>query len=146
MPTEEALNLAKESDMDLVVISKGGNDTVAKIIDFSKFKYIQNKKKKGSSKSSVVKEWWFKPKIEDHDINIKLKKAKTYLEKGAKVKITVRSIRRTTRDDMYNTLERVLELSKEFAEKASDINKEGRNLSVFLKYKKNKDEKQDQIA
>jgi translation initiation factor IF-3 len=141
--TAEAIAQARAEEKDLVIISKGEQIPVAKIIDFSKFKYIQNKKKKNKGKSTVVKEWQFKPKIQEFDILNKLKHVREYLAKGAKIKVTVKSIKRSSYEEMNETMNKVLELSKDFAEKASEINKEGRNLSVFLKYKKIKDEEQN---
>lgn len=143
MSKDEALMKARNQGLDLVVIAKNAETPVAKIVDWSKFKYTQKKKTKNQTKSVELKEWWFKPKIEDHDILTKLKNVKKYLKKGGKAKITIKFKRRTNYEDMYNTLNRVIELSDEFSEPASEINKEGRNLSVFLKFKKvKKDEKQ----
>ncbi|MCA9387019.1 translation initiation factor IF-3 [Candidatus Dojkabacteria bacterium] len=133
---EEALEKARVNGLDLVIIAKNQEIPVAKIVDWSKFKYLQKKKQKNQTKSVEIKEWWFKPKIEDHDILNKLRFVKKYLKKGGKVKITVKFIRRAQYDDMRDTLNRVIELSSDFSEPASEINREGRNLSIFLKYKK----------
>lgn len=132
---KDALDIAREAGLDLVLLSPNQKIPVAKILDWSKFKYLQSKKDKNKGKSVTVKEWWFKPKIEEHDINVKLDQVEKFLKKGGKVKITVRSIRRSTREQMYQTLDTILEKSDEFAERASDIAKEGRNLSIFLKNK-----------
>jgi translation initiation factor IF-3 len=133
----EALNLAKEKGLDLVLISKSPEGDVAKIIDFAKFKYLQSKKSKNKGKTVTLKEWQFKPKIEEFHAGLKLKKVKEYLSKGGKVKITVRSVRGTNYEDMKETMEKIIEMSSSFSVTDTPINKEGRNISVFLKYKKN---------
>ncbi len=137
--TRKALEMAREAEMDLVLISKGADVPVAKIIDWAKFKYLKNKKTK--SKQITSKEWWFKPNIEEHDIQNKLNNIKKFLKKGGKAKVTVRFAKRATFEGMRDTLNKILELSSEFSEPESEINKEGRNLSIFLKNKKKKDEK-----
>lgn len=145
MPTREAIELARGKDLDLVLLSPNSNPPVAKILDWSKFKYSQNKKHKNAVRGRTKnKEWWFKPKIEDFDINIKLGKIKKFLEKGGTAKVTVRSQRRVGRDQMYDTMQKVINYSEEFAEKLSDISKEGRNISVMLKLKANKKENEEE--
>ncbi len=133
---EEALSKAREAGLDLVVIAKNHDIPVAKIIDWSKFKYLQKKKTKNQTKSVELKEWWFKPKIEDHDIQNKLNNVEKYLKKGGKAKITVKYVRRADFEDMKETLRRIIEMADNFSEPMSEINKEGRNFSIFLKYKK----------
>ncbi len=66
----------------------------------------------------------------------KLKNIEKYLKKGGKAKVTVKFMRRADYNDMKETLEKVTALSSEFSEPASEVNREGRNLSIFLKYKK----------
>jgi translation initiation factor IF-3 len=134
---QEALSKAKEEGLDLVLISPKQETPVAKIVDWSKFKYVQKKKQKKQGKSVEVKEWWFKPNIEPHDINNKLNNIEKYLKKGGKVKVTIKYKRKALYSDMQDTMNKVMEMSSEFSEPVSEINKEGRNLSVFLKYKKN---------
>lgn len=139
----EALTMAREAELDLVLISPNEDIPVAKIIDWSKFKYNQSKKLKGHTKSVTIKEWQFKPKIEERDIDVKLKQALKYLKKGNKIKFTVKYKRRTTPQDVYDTMNKVLEMAEPFTEKVSDLNREGRNLSIFLKYKKNEKSKEE---
>lgn len=143
LKTEDALELARSKELDLVLISPNLEVPIAKIADWSKLKYLKQKKDKNKGKSVTVKEWWFKAKIEQHDINNKLNQVEKFLKKGGKVKITIKMVKRATYEQMYETLNKVLELSEVFAEKASDINREGRNISVFLKYKKQNNEKQN---
>ncbi len=88
----EALQLAKEAELDLVEISPNTNPPVAKIVDWGKFNYQRTKqlqKTKRSSKSPEVKQMRFGLKIGDHDLDVKLRKINGFLNNGHKVKITV---------------------------------------------------------
>ena len=92
IPTAEALALADEAGLDLVLIAADANPPVAKIMDYSKFKYQQEKKKKEAKKNQkivVVKEIKLSVKIADNDINYKVKHAIEFLEEGNHVKFRV---------------------------------------------------------
>ncbi len=87
----EALTKAEEAGMDLVEISPMAKPPVAKIIDYGKFRYMQQKREKDSKKLQVqikVKEVKLKPNIDTHDYDTKMKRAREFLEKGNKVRIT----------------------------------------------------------
>ena len=89
IPTAQALALADEAGLDLVLIAADANPPVAKIMDYSKFKYQQEKKKKEAKKNQkivVVKEIKLSVKIADNDINYKVKHAIEFLEEGNHVK------------------------------------------------------------
>ena len=92
IPTAQALALADEAGLDLVLIAAEANPPVAKIMDYSKFKYQQEKKKKEAKKNQkivVVKEIKLSVKIADNDINYKVKHAIEFLEEGNHVKFRV---------------------------------------------------------
>lgn len=79
--------------MDLIEIAPNADPPVAKIIDFQKFRYEENKKDRGARKGSSeggLKELWLSPRIDDHDLNVRLKRAEEFLKKGNKVKLTVK--------------------------------------------------------
>ena len=79
--------------MDLIEIAPNADPPVAKIIDFKKFRYEENKKDRGARKGSSeggLKELWLSPRIDDHDLNVRLKRAEEFLKKGNKVKLTVK--------------------------------------------------------
>jgi translation initiation factor IF-3 len=87
----EALAKAEEVGLDLVEISPMAKPPVAKIIDYGKFRYMQQKKEKDSKKAQVqikVKEIKLKPNIDTHDFQTKLKHARDFLLKSNKVRIT----------------------------------------------------------
>ncbi|MCH9811276.1 translation initiation factor IF-3 [bacterium] len=89
--TSEAVKKAEEQGLDLVEISPKADPPVCKIIDYGKFCYQQTKRDKDQKKGAVqgkVKEVKFKPNIDTHDLQVKVKRAKGFLEKGFKVKFT----------------------------------------------------------
>lgn len=92
LPTSQAIQMAADEGLDLVEISTNGNVTIAKIMDFGKFKYEQKKRASEARKNQKtigMKEVWVKPFIEENDLNIKMKKVFEFLGEGNKVKIAV---------------------------------------------------------
>jgi translation initiation factor IF-3 len=92
LPRNEALDLARERELDLVEISPDANPPVAKIVDWGKFNYQKTKqanKNKKAAKALEMKQMRFGLKIGDHDLDIKMGKVKKFLEAGHKVKITI---------------------------------------------------------
>lgn len=86
---QEALNMADQLELDLVMISPNADPPVCKIIDYQKFLYQQKKKQKelkAKTVKVVVKEIRFGPHTDEHDYNFKLKHAQKFLQDGAKVK------------------------------------------------------------
>ena len=91
--TSVALNLAKEANLDLVEVAPNAKPPVAKLIDYGKYKYeLARKEKEAKKKQKVIeiKEVRLSPNIEDNDLNTKVSAAKKFLEKGNKVKVTLR--------------------------------------------------------
>lgn len=92
---QEALTLASYAGFDLVLINDKGDNSVAKLMDYNKFKYEKKKKQKESMKkqkenNAETKEYRLSPNIDVHDFNTKLKNASKYLEKGHKIKLSIR--------------------------------------------------------
>ena len=90
--TTEALKIADELGLDLVLIAPDGKPPVAKIMDYGKFRYQQEKKKKEAKKNQkviVVKEIKLSVKIAENDVNYKVKHAREFLEEGNHVKFRV---------------------------------------------------------
>ena len=93
LPTNKAIELAKEQGLDLIEISPKANPPVCKIVDMGKYRYdLQKKANKARKKQKVVnlKEIKLRPGTEIHDYNFKLKNSQKFLQKGDKVKFTVR--------------------------------------------------------
>ena len=90
---EEGLRLAEEIGLDLVEISPGATPPVCKIMDYGKYKYEQQKKAAEARKNQhviEVKEVKFRPNIDDHDYDVKMRNVSRFLEDGDKVKVTLR--------------------------------------------------------
>ena len=93
VPTQEALKLAKEKDLDLVEVSPNANPPVCKILDFGKYRFEQEKKLRESKKNQKVlklKEIRMQPKIGPGDLDTKAKHVQEFLDEGDKVKVTIR--------------------------------------------------------
>ena len=89
----KALQLAEEAELDLVEISPNANPPVCKIMDFGKFKYEQQKRESEARKKQKVievKEVKFRPNTDTHDYEVKMRSVFKFLEKGDKVKVTLR--------------------------------------------------------
>ena len=92
MTVQKALDTANQNELDLVEVAPGASPPVCRIIDFSKFKYDQEKKEreaKKHQKQSHLKEIRLKPNIDPHDYQTKLKQAVAFLSKKDKVKINL---------------------------------------------------------
>jgi len=93
LSTQEAIGIAKREGLDLIEISPNANPPVCKIIDIGKYKYdLQKKANKAKKKQKIIslKEIKLRPVTEIHDYNFKIKNAQKFLEKGDKVKFTVK--------------------------------------------------------
>lgn len=139
--TKDALKLAEERELDLVMISPTANPPVCRIMDYNKFLYEQSKKQKENKKNQKIvdtKEIRLSPTIEEHDIDVKAKNAKKFLEDENKVKVTIRF--RGRQNNFTSLGYKVMEL---FLEKIGDsgiIEKpaklEGNNMIMILGPKK----------
>jgi translation initiation factor IF-3 len=92
MTRQEALQAARDAELDLVEISPGAKPPVAKIINWGKYNYQKTKqlqKSKKNAKTSELKQMRFGLKISDHDMTVKLKKVTSFLDDGSKVRISV---------------------------------------------------------
>ncbi len=92
MAIQRALDLANQYELDLVEVAPAATPPVCRIIDFTKFKYDQEKKEreaKKHQKQSRLKEIRVKPNIDDHDYQVKLRQVLTFLQKKDKVKVNL---------------------------------------------------------
>lgn len=93
VPAREALELAKERNLDLVEVSPNANPPVCKIMDFGKYRYEQEKRLRDSRKNQKalkIKEIRMQPKIGSGDLDTKAKHVQEFLDEGDKVKVTIR--------------------------------------------------------
>ena len=90
--TMDALRLAREQGLDLILISPTASPPVAKLADFGKFKYEQTKHDKvakKAQKASVIKEVKLTPKIGEHDLQVRISRSREFLGKRNRVKVSV---------------------------------------------------------
>lgn len=134
--TKEALNIAEDKGLDLVLVSPNPENPVCKLLDYSKYKFEMAKRAKEAKKNQKIveiKEVRLSPNIDKHDLEVKAKMANKFIANGNKVKISMRF-----RGRELNFINQGKEIMKSFQEliENSQIEKEakmeGRNLTMFL--------------
>lgn len=143
-PLEFAKQIANAAGLDLVLMNPGSDRPVTKIMDYNRFKYEKNKKQKEALKKQnaaikELKEYRLSAKIDIGDFNTKAKNARDYLEKGHKIKVSIRFRGR----EMAHT-EIGEEVLNRFAENLSEVSTveakpklDGRNMTMLLAPKNN---------
>lgn len=142
----EALEIAARVNLDLVLVAPKAKPPVAKIMDYGKYKFEQQKKEKEARKKQKVinvKEVRLSPSIEEHDFNTKLRNALRFLSKGDKVKASIRFKGRaiTHKEIGQRVLERFAEGCKDVAIVETQPKMDGRNMFMVLAPKNDKDKK-----
>ena len=134
---EEALEVAKDRELDLVLVSEKATPPVCRIMNYGKFKFEQEKKAKEAKKKShqtEVKEVKMRYKIDQHDYQVRISQATRFLKAGDKVKCTVifrgREIQHTALAETL--LRRMANDLEEQAEIQQAPKREGRNMIMFL--------------
>lgn len=141
MPARDALQMAKEAELDLVKIAPTAKPPVCKIIDYGKYRYELARKEKEAKKKQKtieIKEVRLSPNIEENDLNTKVNNARKFLTKGNKVKVTLR-FRGREMAHMQSSkyiLDKFAEILSDIAvvEKAPKV--EGRSMTMFLTEKR----------
>ncbi len=136
-PPRRAMELAEQAGLDLVEISPNANPPVCKIMDFGKFKYEQQKRESEARKKQKiieVKEVKFRPGTDIHDYDVKMRNVLKFLEKGDKVKITLRFRGREMAHQNLGRelLERVAEDVKELGKVENMPKMEGRQMVMMI--------------
>lgn len=141
MPARDALKMAQEAELDLVKIAPGAKPPVCKIIDYGKYRYeLARKDKEARKKQKIIeiKEVRLSPNIDTNDLNTKVGAARKFLEKGDKVKVTLRF---RGREMAHMSKSRYI--LDDFAESLSDLavidkpsKVEGRSMVMFLTAKR----------
>ncbi|WP_407493594.1 translation initiation factor IF-3 [Pseudooceanicola sp. MF1-13] len=134
---EKAMQLAEQAELDLVEISPNANPPVCKIMDFGKFKYEQQKRESEARKKQKiieVKEVKFRPNTDTHDYEVKMRNVFKFLEKGDKVKVTLRFRGREMAHQNLGRelLERVAEDIKEVGKVENMPKMEGRQMIMMI--------------
>ena len=134
---DEAMQIAEEKGLDLVLMSPDAKPPVAKIMDYGKHKYELEKKKKEAKKKQKkieVKEVKFSCKIADNDINYKVKHAREFLEKGKHVKLRVflRGREMANPEWGVDVLNRVWPMLEDIGTLESKASQEGRYINMYV--------------
>lgn len=135
--TAEAIVMARQRDVDLVEVAAQASPPVARLMDFGRYKYEQSKKERETKKHQVnvqLREVRMKPKIDEHDIDFKMRTAAKLLKGGDKVKVTVmfRGREITHPQIGKNLLDRVIAGLDNIASLEKDAMLEGRHMTVIL--------------
>ena len=133
----EALDLAFEKQLDLVLVAPNNNPKVCKIMNYGKYKFEQSKKEKEAKKKSrafELKEIRITPNIDNHDLEFKIKNAQKFLEDGNKVRFTVRFRGREMNylKQGEEVLNEILELLQDVAVPEKKPVLEGKNMFIIL--------------
>jgi translation initiation factor IF-3 len=139
--TVDALRLAREKDLDLVMISPNATPPVCRVMDYNKFIYEQSKKQKEAKKSQKVvdiKEIRLSPVIEEHDIEVKANNAKRFLQDEDKVKVSIRFKGRQNNNTSvgYTVMENFVSKLDDLAVIEKPARLEGNNMIMILAPKK----------
>ena len=134
---EDALTKAGDQGLDLVEVAPKADPPVAKILDYGKFRYEQQKRQRESKKKQHVitnKEVRMRPSIGDHDLETKINHSIKFLQEGSRLKISVRFRgRELSRPDLGTTLlDRVVEMLADYADIDKSPIMEGRTMIVHL--------------
>lgn len=137
IPIADALAKAQEAGLDLVEISPNATPPVCKLLDYGKYKYQEQKKQAEARKKQKVvevKELKFRPMIDDHDYDVKMRSMKRFFEEGDKVKVTLRFRGREMAHQELGTrlLDRVKEDIAKIAKVESEPRFEGRQMIMIL--------------
>jgi translation initiation factor IF-3 len=137
VPTDQALKLAQEADLDLVEIAPQGRPPVCKLMDYGKFKYENAQKAREARRNQtnvVIKEMKLRPKIDQHDYETKKGHVVRFLKQGDKVKITIMFRgREQHRPELgFRLLQRLAEEVTDLGFVESSPKQDGRNMTMVL--------------
>ncbi len=137
--------MAEEANLDLVCVAPNAKIPVCRFLDYSKFRYEQQRKARESRKNQKIvsiKELWVSPVISANDFETKLKNGRRFLLEGNKLKITLRFVRRmrmlSNETDYMQILNNFIERTQDIAYVESHPSLDGRNMSILLSPKKDK--------
>jgi len=136
VPLQKALQIARDRGLDLVQVAATVNPPVCRLLDYGKYKYEQTKKERKAKRSQrvgLLKEVRLRPKIEEHDLQAKIKTTKKLLEEGNKVRLVLKF---KGREIMYpdlgwKVLRKVTEATQDIAVVSSSVN-DSNNIALVL--------------
>lgn len=137
MQTREALRIAEEKDLDLVEVAPNARPPVCRLMDYGKYLYEKQKRERDARKAQKqieVKEVRLRPKTDEHDIQVVLKKIRKFMGEGAKVRVRIRFRGREIAhpDVARNMMKRVADDVAEVANVESMPSFEGRSMIMVL--------------
>jgi translation initiation factor IF-3 len=138
MPMMEALQKARSLDLDLVEVAPNADPPVCRIMDYGKYKYIQSKREAEARKKQTViqvKEIKVRPKTDDHDLDVKIRHIRRFLEEGDKVKVTVRFRGRElayASHSGFELLKHIVEAVAELSKVESPPKMEGKTMMTII--------------
>lgn len=140
MSRAEALKIAEEAGVDLVEMSPNANPPVAKVVDWGKYQYQKMKeqqKNRKNNKQNELKQMRFGLKIGSGDLEIKLRKIRTFLEAGHKVRIQIfyRGREMAHKELGYELIDRIVSLLGDDVVVEQKPQMAGRNLSIVVRSK-----------
>lgn len=147
---EEALAQARQKGLDLVEVAPNVNPPVARLVEFEKFRYKEEKRDQAAKKHArdvELKEVWLSPRIAQHDLEVRLKKTKEFLERGDRVKLTVKFRGREMAHPEvgYEVVKKALGYLGEEIHIERETRFEGRNLTTIISTTKGKVQNENQI-
>ncbi|AIY17360.2 translation initiation factor IF-3 [Pimelobacter simplex] len=150
VPTDQALKLAQEADLDLVEIAPMGKPPVCKLMDYGKFKYENAQKAREARRNQtnvIIKEMKLRPKIDAHDYETKKGHVVRFLKAGDKVKITIMFRgREQHRPELgYRLLQKLAEDVQELGFVESNPKQDGRNMTMVIGPHKKKAEAKAEV-
>jgi len=157
--SREALNIARDRNLDLVAIAPNANPPVCKIVDLGKYLYEKNKKEKEAKKKQMkveMKQMRYRLKIDKNDLDTKNKKVRKFLESGNRVKLEIwfRGREMAHTEKGFELAHKIIDALSDVATVSSEPKLSGRNLIFYmeptketlkkLKERRDKNEKKDE--
>lgn len=137
--TDQAREMAREAGLDLVEVAADARPPVCKIMDYGKYKYEQKKKHSGGKKGhqARLKEVRLRPATDTHDYNVKLKRARRFLDQGDKVQLVLmfRGRQMVHKQLGVKLLERMVKDLEDVAKVERPHRMEGRRMTMLLTHK-----------
>lgn len=133
----EAMSKAQGAGLDLIEIAPLAKPPVAKILDFKKFLYEENKKEQAAKKNArevELKEIWLSPRIAEHDLNVRLRRAEEFLEDGDKImfRVKFRGREMAHTELGFQLLNKIFESMGEKITVEREPKMEGRSITVII--------------
>ncbi len=143
MPTQQAMDMAEEMELDLVKIAPTAKPPVCKIMDYGKYRFEQSKREKEARKNQKVisvKEIHLSPTIEEHDVQVRVRDCIKFLKNGDKIKVSIRFRGRmiTHSNVGLDVMNEFYDRVKEYAVQDRKPSTEGRIMTMMLSPKQDK--------